>query len=76
MNNKDGANTEKLLNSIITKDIKGHIQVAFAIFLCFLVVCSTIVISSLGEYSSFQKSYYESLTDNVLEVSTKYSGVL
>jgi hypothetical protein len=71
MNNKDVGTTEKFVRTVITKKTKASLKISFAIFLSFLVLFSTILIISLGQYSSIQKCYYDNLNTNVIEVSPK-----
>jgi hypothetical protein len=71
MNSREWGNADKFVRTVITKKTKVSLKISFAIFLSFLVLFSTILITSFGQYSSIQKCYYDNLNANVIEVSSK-----
>lgn len=71
MKNKSRFQSEKYIQSIVVGKTKSSLRISFIIFLSFLILFSTIFITSVGEYSRMQKDYYDNHNTHIIEVDSK-----
>lgn len=71
MKNKKHFNKEAYIQSIIIGKTKSSLRISFIIFLSFLILFSTIVITAIGEYSRIQKDYYDNHNTHIIEIDSK-----
>lgn len=71
MKNKKQFKKEVYIQSILVNKTKSSLRISFVIFLSFLVLFSTIIITSIGEYSRLQKDYYDNHNTHIIEIDSK-----